>query len=116
MTALEQTDLIVMVQVTSIPDALKGDTRLLAATDRCRYLLTRVNAGRSSETQIETLVDELQHALEVAAASDVRDEAGLVRLFARIGDKTGNATYETDAALRVARQIHDEIVRIHRRL
>jgi hypothetical protein len=114
--ALERSDLVVIVQVMLMDGALGGDTRLLAATDSCRYLLLRVHSARSPEAQIESLGHELQHALEVAGAPDVRDQAGFVRLLERIGRKTGRGTFETDAAVRVSRRIHDEIAASDRKL
>ncbi len=116
LSALEQSDLVVIVQVTLMDDALRGDVRLLAATDSCRYLLLRVHNAISPTAQMESLGHELQHALEVAGASDVRDQAGLVRLLERIGVKTGRGTFETDAAVRVSRRIHNEITAAHRKL
>ncbi len=106
---LESTDLIVMVQVTLIPDTLGGDTHLLAVTPVNRILLVRVHAARSPDTQMEFLGHELQHAMEVSTASSVRDEAALAGLMVRIGRQTGAGTYETDAALRVGRQIRREL-------
>ena len=91
---LEQTDLTVRVRVTLMSDALGGDTHLVAATSDSRYLLIRVHAARSPEVQMQFLGHELQHAVEVAAAPDVRDGAGLARLMARIGRKTGGGSDE----------------------
>jgi hypothetical protein len=108
---LERTDVIVIVQVTLIPGSLAGDLRLLASVDGCRYVMIRLNSMRSPEEQMEALGHELQHANEVAGASDVRDEAALARLMARIGRATGRGTFETDAAVRVGRLVRGELCR-----
>jgi len=100
---------IVMVQVTLMPTFVGGDMRMLSATPSWRYLVVRVDASRSPEDQMEFLGHELQHAREVAGATDVRDEAGLARLMARIGRQTGRGTFETDAAVQVSRQVRREL-------
>jgi len=109
LVALNATDVVVMVQVTLMPVPLGGDMRMLAATATCRYLAVRLDARRSPGEQMEFLGHELQHAKEVAEAKDVRDEEGLARLMARIGRKTGNGTFETDAAVQVGRLVRREI-------
>jgi len=111
LAALEPTDVVVMVQVAFVPNELGGDMRLLTAAAGSRYLAVRVAATRSPAEQIEFLGHELRHAQEVAGAADVRDEAGLARLMARIGRATGRGTFETDAAVQVSRQIRRELGR-----
>ncbi len=60
-------------------------------------------AGNHQPQQVAWLAHELQHALEVAAATEVRDVEGLRRLFARIGTDLGNGQFETDAAVAVGK-------------
>ncbi len=107
--SLDQTDVVVLVQVTLMPVARGGDTRWLVAAGGCRYLVVRVDASRSPAEQMEWLGHELQHANEVAAASDVHDEAGLVRLMARIGRTAGDGRFETDAAVLAGRLVRAEV-------
>ncbi len=109
--ALKPTDVVVMVQVALMPVRLGGDMRWLVATGGCRYLVVRVDASRSPEEQMEFLGHELQHANEVAAANEVRDEATLAALMTRIGRKVGDGTFETDAAVRVGRLVRAEVTR-----
>jgi hypothetical protein len=109
LVALDQTDVVVQVQVTFVPNALGGDLRLLTVVVGSRYLLVRVDTTRSPEEQIGFLGHELRHAQEVAGAADVQDEAGLARLMARIGRATGRGTFETDAAVQVSRQVRREL-------
>jgi predicted DNA-binding transcriptional regulator YafY len=53
---------------------------------------------------------ELQHAMEIAAAPDVRDTVTLRALYLRIGyERTNGGYYETDAALEVGRQVSAEV-------
>ena len=53
---------------------------------------------------------ELRHALEVAESPDVRDEAGLIALYERIGHpSTGIHQYDTLAAQDAGRQVKAEL-------
>ena len=49
---------------------------------------------------------ELRHALEVAASPDVRDQAGLTKLYKRIGEPAGCAhSFDTRAAQNTGRRV-----------
>jgi hypothetical protein len=112
---LDQSDVVVMVQLTWMPSSAGGDTRLITATAGWRYLIVRVDLTRSPDEQVEWLGHELQHANEVATATDVRDEVGLAALMARIGRRTGRGTFETDDAVRVGRLVRAEVAGRKRR-
>ena len=60
--------------------------------------MIRVSIRLSPLDRIALLGHELRHATEVAAAPDVRDEAALARLIARIGWAKSRGQFETDAA------------------
>jgi hypothetical protein len=109
--ALKSTDVVALVQIALMPVPLGGDMRWLVAAGGCRYLIVRVEARRSPAEQMELLGHELQHAKEVAATKEVRDEATLAALMTRIGRKTGEGTFETDAAMRVGRLVRAEVTR-----
>jgi hypothetical protein len=49
--------------------------------------------------QIAFLAHELRHAVEVAQAPDVRDVAGLLHLYERIGYSLGGGHFETASAV-----------------
>jgi len=111
--ALESTDVAVLVEATFMATRLArgGDIRIATATAVRRYLVVRLDVTRPPEQQIEYLGHELQHALEVAGASDVRDEASLARLMERIGWKSGPGAFETAAAVRVSAEVRRDLAR-----
>ena len=68
---------------------------------------------------ISALGHELQHALEIAAAPDVRDTVTLRTHYLRIGyERMGRGYYETDAALEAGRRVSAELAasRLYRRV
>ena len=112
MRALDQTDVIVYVEVTSrLPMNVAG--RLLFATTGSsghRYLRIQIGREGSTNAQVAAIAHELQHAVEVAQAPDVRGEAGLERLYARIGTRGALAgSYDTQAAQLTGRRVLFEI-------
>lgn len=69
---------------------------------------------RSRHDTLATLGHELQHAVEVIQAGDVRDTAGLTELFRRLGtvsrrDPFGRNSYETEQAERVTSTVLKEL-------
>jgi len=52
----------------------------------------------------------MQHALEVALATEVRDGTGLIQLYERIGHSSGGEhAYDTNAAQDTGRQVKREL-------
>ncbi len=102
--ALQHTDVIVLVE---IGDRILNRTAHLTfqgGGNGTRYLRIQVDGGNLEVQQVAWLAHELQHAMEVAEATDVQDVKGLGRLFARIGTDLGNGQFETDAAVAVGKQ------------
>ncbi len=105
--ALDRSDVVVYVQTVSLdrPSALL----FVSATSHMRYLRILVrSSGRPDDELIAWLGHELRHAVEIAAAPDVRDDNGVLRLFRRIGF-TSRATCETNEAEQVWRRVLDEV-------
>jgi hypothetical protein len=84
MDALEHSDLIVYVETR--PLRLPGQLQFVAATPVCRHVRISIRAPGLDTEQIAWLAHELWHAVEIARASDVRDQAGLRHLYERLGD------------------------------
>jgi hypothetical protein len=60
--------------------------------------------------QVAALGHELQHAMEVADAPDVRDEGALARFYARIGTEGAlPRSYDTLAAQLAGRRVLMEV-------
>ena len=112
MRALDHTDVIVYVEMNrGLPPTVAG--RLLFATaakDGPRYLRVQISEGGTINMQVAAIAHELQHALEVAHAPDVRDEAGLERFYVRIGTQGAvERSYDTLAAQRAGQKVLFEI-------
>ena len=110
LAGLESTDLIVGVETAVLPRFLRGELRVIAATPAVRYLRVRLNVPNGEDDLVAVLGHELRHALEIAGMLDVRDQAGLVKAYQRIGNKGhGDGYYETDAALEAGRTVGREL-------
>jgi hypothetical protein len=80
---LEGSDLILSVETR--PLTLPGQMQLVAASPTCRYVRVSVHTPGLDTGQTAWLAHELRHAVEIADATDVRDQASLRRLYERIG-------------------------------
>ena len=108
--ALDSSDVFVLITTSFVREGIEGDTRILGATAGARLLGIRINKLQSKREQMAWLAHELQHALEIAAAPDVRSEVDLAALMRRIGRPGGTpGTFETDAAVRVGRLVQREL-------
>jgi hypothetical protein len=112
--ALEQTNVFVYVshEMTVPVVEPKAYVRFVATAAGRRYLLIEINGWQTAEAScIEYLGHELQHALEIAAAPEVRDSDGLERLYRRIGYESGRRQFETLAARSTGFRIRDQLAR-----
>ena len=110
--ALNSTDVIVYIEpVRQLPPLLSGRLLLIPqAPGGQRYLRIQVNAHSAGNDLISTIGHELQHALEVAAATDVTDQSGLERLYQQIGQAgLDKRSYDTEAAQVTGRRIRAEL-------
>jgi hypothetical protein len=74
-----------------------------------RFLRIRLNARAAAFDMTATLAHELQHALEVARAAGVRDEAGLARLYRAIGTELEPGVFDSRAARDVEALVRAEL-------
>lgn len=114
MARLAGTDVIVYVEITPSPQATLARTKLVTATAAARFLRIGINLAVPPVDAPALFAHELQHALEIAECVDVRDDAGVRRLYTRIGHQHGVDQYETDAARAIERRVQQEL-RIERR-
>lgn len=106
----ETTDAVVYVSDAMPPvrNGPKSNLVFLSLDSTVRYLRVWLDGSRLSPSErIAALGHELFHALEVAAAPEVKDARGFVRLFRRIGWETSKDRFETEGA----RDISDRIRR-----
>lgn len=111
LAALELTDVIVYIEpAKAMPSKLDGRLLLLPISNHQRYLRIQVRATISREELVPLIAHELRHALEVADAPDVRDQASMISLYERIGETSwGLHAYDTAAARSTGRQVRTEL-------
>ena len=78
----------------------------MAGTHRVLHVTV---APESGDRSLITLGHELQHAIEVLEANDATTEAGVDRLFERIGVRVGASVMETTSAVAVQRAVAREL-------
>jgi hypothetical protein len=107
---LEKSDLIVGIQLCPLSRTLLGEARIVMATPDVRYIRIRIKSPNASDTLIAVLGHELQHAVELAAARDVRSAEAQADLYRRIGyERHSGGYFETQAALDAGRAVAAEI-------
>ena len=115
---LDTSDLTVHVSVKPFADRrLVGGLRFLAATPTDRVLLIEIGFGLDRYARIAMLGHELQHAVEVAETSQIRDKEGFQRFYALHGVRGAiECGYETEAARQAETAIRKELARtsLHR--
>jgi hypothetical protein len=108
---LERTDLIVYVRTAAFYSIERASTVLTAVTDEARYLRVSLHSKHSREALIALLAHELQHALELAAATEVRTERTFVEFYRRIGfDSQAREKFETRAATETTTAVRRELL------
>jgi len=112
---LDSTDIFVYIEITSLPEIPLARTKLVTAAPGARFLRVALNAHVAPWDRLPLLAHELQHALEIAADADVRDDDGIRRLFQRVGFSGGADQYETTAAREVERRVRVELARVNTR-
>jgi hypothetical protein len=124
-TALSAHDVLVSIVVTHVrgwtgTDVLNGRLVFLSATPGVRHLRIEVNSPPDDRVTIGLLAHELQHAAEVAAAPDVRDDESVATLFRKIGFQTQRRRFETRQAIytgrRAAAEVTGSCLGAHRRM
>ena len=109
--AIERSDLIVWVSAGHLQPA--GQVQFLAATPYSRCVRVAVRLPGLENALVSTLAHELQHAVEIADASEVRDTRSLLRFYERIGwgGRAGaTAEVETANAQRTGLKVLNELL------
>ena len=109
--AVNATDVIVYIQrVAKLAPSIAGQLMIVPVRTAQRYLRIQVLDGLTPFDTIALIGHELQHALEVAAAPDVRDQRGLTELYERIGTAGSQGqSYDTTAAQNTGRRVRLEL-------
>ena len=112
--ALDQSDVIVYIEQRNLPPKLGGYLiQRVFASEPYRYLRLVVNLGASQSRLIGVIAHELQHALEIAVARDVRRTEDVEPLFKRIGFRSPcpRVCYETFDAIDAGLRVRSELTR-----
>ena len=108
---LEDSDVIVHIVAATSRSGPPGSLQFITRGGGFRFLRITVDATLSPRRRMALLAHELQHAVEVARASNVTDADSLASLYRRIGwSVTGHAShYETAAAQRTGARVFAEV-------
>jgi hypothetical protein len=107
---LQASDLIVGIEAHPFKTNLAGELRVLAASAGVRHVRIRLQTPNAKQDLMWILGHELHHALEVAAAAEVRDAATQRAFYVRAGwEREGGGRFETDGALEAGRLVAREI-------
>jgi hypothetical protein len=111
-TALNRTDVIVYIEsVMVLPKNTMGRLTMMPIAGESRYLRVQIRAELSRREAIALIGHELQHALEIAGATEVRDATSLIKLYQRIGhESSGEHSYDTQEAQDTGRLVRRELV------
>ncbi len=109
--AVERSDVIVYVEMSpELPVSLAGRLMLAGCAHGQRYLRIQIAPAGAPEELIAILGHELQHAVEVADAPEVRDVRALVELYGRIGlGGRDGEHFDTIAARAAGRTVKSEL-------
>jgi hypothetical protein len=108
---LERSDLIVWVAAGHLQRP--GQLQFIAATPRSRYVRVAVRLPGLENDLVSTLAPELQHAVEIAGASEVRDHVTLRRFYERTGESRPagvGVEVETAIAQRIGMKVLNELL------
>jgi hypothetical protein len=109
---LEASDVIVYVQ--TVPDlrpTLDGRLVFLTSTGRHRYLRIDVRNSLTLNDLLSAIAHELQHAVEIAGAVDVRDASSMGSFFERIGvSRSARTRFDTRAAREAGARVKAELL------
>ena len=109
---LHESDVILFVELSQeLKPKLAGRLVFVSATPLVRYLRADIRADLDRWDLIATIAHEMQHAIEIAEAYEVRDRHGVDLLYRRIGASPGwSHSFDTDEARNVAMQVRAEML------
>jgi hypothetical protein len=108
--AVNATDVIVYVQrVDRLAPTVAGQLMLIEVPNAQRYLRIQIRRSLPPNEMIALIGHELRHALEVAAAPQVRTQSQMAALYERIGRSGGQHAYDTSAAQNAGDRVRGEL-------
>lgn len=117
--ALERGDVIVLVRVRMCAPTLevraKGEMSFFSAVLGFRYVCITIYVPEHPEEMIVWLAHELQHAVEIAQAVEVRDQHTLTQFYKQFGKWTGSG-WDSEAARDTSRRVREELAASRRKV
>lgn len=113
---LMASDVIVFVQCDRMgPSHIAGRLTFVTAAGGYRYVVVRMRRLGSRPHQMALLAHELQHAVEIAGAPSIVDQASLGRAYEEIGYANRRSglegrSFDTDEAVRVGVKVLTELL------
>lgn len=114
--ALERTDVVVYLadSWSASTGEAPGFLTFVSAAAGVRYLMVRMDYWRLSYLErVSLLGHELEHALEVAAAPEVRDDESLAALYRRIGWELAKGRFESASARAMGKRVRSGLAALH---
>ena len=106
--ALENSDLVVYIRIAQI--RIPSRLSFMTATSRRRLALISLDFQNLEPSMTGWLGHELQHAVELAGAPEVRSREDLDRLYRRIGEESSSGGWCTRAAQKARSAVLDELL------
>jgi hypothetical protein len=108
--ALHRTNVIVYIQGSAdLPEALNGRMLLVSSRGQ-RYVRVQIRLNLPTSDLIALIGHELRHAIEIGEAPEVVDDASMIRLYERIGERGDRFhRYDTAAARATERRVKTEL-------
>jgi hypothetical protein len=107
---IEASDVFVYVQLQPVlPTGIGGVLEFVGAGGDVRFLRITLAGQYHRSMLVALLGHELQHAVEVAEAPNVRSAAQLERLYRTIGHPVGRHRYDSVAARFAGQTVRDEL-------
>ena len=105
---LEKSDMITFIRMAPMFDRLRATTRIVSAVGHTRFVLVSITTLAPEVDRVLLLGHELRHAVELADAPWVRDDAGMIEMYQRIGWRESARAFETNAAVDAGRRVREE--------
>jgi hypothetical protein len=109
---LEKSDVVVFLSdsISSSTGEPRASLVFMSYVAGTRYLVVQIDRWKHLPAdRIASLGHELQHALEVAAAPDVKNSDGLARLYRQIGWEGKTGRFESDGAVATGRRVRNQL-------
>jgi hypothetical protein len=111
--ALDRSDVIVYIELShDLPATTEGRLMLATKAGAHRYARIQIRAALSPDEIIAVIGHELQHAVEIAEAPAVHDQASLRRFYKLAGaGRSHELGYDTEAARDAGYRVRFELRR-----